>query len=883
MDADFKQLFETLTGHPPFPWQQAMYKRFVGGNLPDVAAIPTGLGKTSVIAIWLIALAKAEGAPLPRRLAYVVNRRTVVDQATDEAINLRNNATNIGIHDVAISTLRGQFADNREWSTDPSRPAVICGTVDMIGSRLLFSGYRIGFKSRPLEAGFLGQDTLLVHDEAHLEPAFQSLITSITHEQERESERGGSDVPWPKLRVMQLTATTRSGNGQANESTLTLERSDRDHPVVKQRIEAVKQLHLHSTDDSKDAVVDEIVARAGVHKDSNAAVLVYVRSPEDVEKVCDRLHKKEGVPEDHIQFLTGTMRGLERDMLAAGDSVFMRFLPESNRDAKVTPAEGTVYLICTSAGEVGVDISADHMVCDLSTLDSMIQRFGRVNRFGKRADTQIDVVCPAKLDEKHALTPARQATRQLLEQLNDDASPQVVTDLLRSLTNEQRAAAFAPAPTIPPATDILFDAWAMTSIRGIMPGRPPVEPYLRGIADWQPPQTTVAWREEVYRITDSLLETYPPQDLLNDYPLKPHELLRDRSDRVFRALQTLAKRHPDQTAWILDERGGVETPKLGELGDKQRRDWINNCTVLLPPSIGGLSHGMLDGKSEHADDVADQWTDDGDQSRRRRSFSSEREPDEADGLALIRTMDTDPDADEHDAYEADHDGEQNPKRFWHWFALPRDAEDATRASVEPISWKSHTQDVVQLTQSILDALNWPDDAEDLKQAVILAAHWHDLGKKREQWQRSIGNPNPSDGNWYAKPGKPADGPRWRPQRLSDYRHEFGSVLDVLNGEGAYDAKLNSLSPEMQDVVLHLVAAHHGRARPHFTAEEMCDPEYAQTQTAPLGSDVPRRFARLQRKYGRWGLAYLESLLRAADWAASAEPSAHATQAQEATA
>jgi hypothetical protein len=37
--------------------------------------------------------------------------------------------------------------------------------------------------------------------------------------------------------------------------------------------------------------------------------------------------------------------------------------------------------------------------------------------------------------------------------------------------------------------------------------------------------------------------------------------------------------------------------------------------------------------------------------------------------------------------------------------------------------------------------------------------------------------------------------------------------------------------------------------------------------------VPRRFARLQRKYGRWGLAYLESLPRAADWAASANPSA----------
>jgi len=67
---------------------------------------------------------------------------------------------------LAISTLRGQFADNREWSADPSRPAVICGTVDMIGSRLLFSGYGVGFKSRPLHAGFLGQDALLIHDEA---------------------------------------------------------------------------------------------------------------------------------------------------------------------------------------------------------------------------------------------------------------------------------------------------------------------------------------------------------------------------------------------------------------------------------------------------------------------------------------------------------------------------------------------------------------------------------------------------------------------------------------------------------------------------------------------------------------------------------------------
>ena len=37
------------------------------------------------------------------------------------------------------------------------------------------------------------------------------------------------------------------------------------------------------------------------------------------------------------------------------------------------------------------------------------------------------------------------------------------------------------------------------------------------------------------------------------------------------------------------------------------------------------------------------------------------------------------------------------------------------------------------------------------------------------------------------------------------------------------------------------------------------------------ASVPQRFARLQRKYGRRGLAYLKSLLRTADWASSANP------------
>jgi len=99
------------------------------------------------------------------------------------------------------------------------------------------------------------------------------------------------------------------------------------------------------------------------------------------------------------------------------------------------------------------------------------------------------------------------------------------------------------------------------------------------------------------------------------------------------------------------------------------------------------------------------------------------------------------------------------------------------------------------------------------------------------------------------------------------RHEFGSLLDVRA-----DPEFQKLNDETQDLVLHLIAASHGRARPHFSTDEAFDSERSQSEAEAMAAEVPRRFARLQRKYGRWGLAYLESLLRAADWAASAEPS-----------
>ena len=492
----FADCFKLLTGHAPFPWQAALYERFTQGdddNIPAHADLPTGLGKTSVIAVWLIALA-THPARVPRRLAYVVNRRTVVDQTTVEVNNLRKNLAAAGLDGalrrlcalpvdgspLAVSMLRGASADNREWSADPCRPAVIVGTVDLIGSRLLFSGYRAGYKTRPLFAGLLGQDTLIVHDEAHLEPAFQSLLTAIEQEQRRDPESLECDAR--PVTIMQLSATTRDG-----ETGFGLTDADLANPEVAARLNARKRLAPHPLDDPK-RLPDTLADLALRHKDSGAAVLVFARNVQTVEKVVDRLEKSKCM----VRALTGTMRGYERNLLVE-QPVFQRFLPPSERGSDA--AAGTVYLVCTSAGEVGVNLSADHLVCDLTTFESMAQRFGRVNRFGQCPDTQVDMVYPLKFEEDG--TP-EEATLALLRSLGGEVNPAA----LRSLPAAERRAAFSTHLEPLPTGSILFDAWSLTSIREPLPGRPPVAPYLHGPEDGKPPETQVAWREEVGLLAD---------------------------------------------------------------------------------------------------------------------------------------------------------------------------------------------------------------------------------------------------------------------------------------------------------------------------------------------------------------------------------------------
>ncbi len=849
---NFLELFRELTGSLPFPWQEALFARFIEGEIPESVNLPTGLGKTSIVAIWLSALAIVPGKT-PRRLVYVVNRRTVVDQTTAEAERLRAALNKAALAEVrgalaslcalplptpeapplAISTLRGQFADNGEWCADPTRPAVIVGTVDMIGSGLLFSRYTRGFKTRPLHAGFLGQDALIVHDEAHLEPSFQKLLESITNAQNAAADPR-------KLRIIELTATSRAANGDS-APPFTLTEADRENEIVQKRVNAVKRLSRKALGEGEK--LDEKLVDLARQKSGERAVLVFTRSVETAVKVAAELDK--GERNGKVATLTGTMRGKERDELVSQNAVFQRFLPEKDRAVDVTPTPGTVFLVATSAGEVGVNISADDLVCDLSTYESMAQRFGRVNRFGDGDDSEITVVHETRFDPSNPLEVRRERTLALLKQVGGSASPAALEELPAS----ERAAAFSPEPHRRVATEIQFDAWSLTSIREPIAARPPVAPYLHGEAEWQPPETHLAWRDERdFQYVEN------PDAFLDDFPLKPAELLRDTTARIVKTLDALLKKRllgaqGFPNAWLIADNGSVSSFKLSDFDAAAALTRLADATLILPASIGGLdAKGLLSANDDTAaEDVSAIIR-----------HEEVRRDDLPDGAAKIVR-----------AIEISDEAAEEP-RFLLWckpIAENAIGARADRASAETLA--DHTG-LVAANAAAIAARCFPDKSAlavgkpDLRRCITIAARLHDLGKNRVQWQRNLGNLDYDSTKPETILAKSTPGMRMR-NVAEHYRHEFGSLNDA-----ACDAEFAALDDTERDIVLHIVAAHHGRARPHFPADEILD--YASgslEELASLATEVPRRFGRLQRRFGRWGLAWLESILRAADYAASA--------------
>ncbi len=848
----------------PFPWQERLLANLLRGDLPRALDIPTGLGKTSVMAIWLVA--RSLGAPVPCRLVYVVDRRAVVDQATTVALELRKLVDDepdlrrgLGLRgSLPISTLRGQHIDNREWLEDPSRPAIVVGTVDMVGSRLLFEGYGVSWKMRPYHAGFLGADSLLVLDEAHLVPPFERLLEVIA----AAPEHGLGPAPEVRAWILPLRLLSLSATGQSGDTALSLTEADRVHPVVRQRIHAEKALDVRPAVPKAELAARLAEEAHGLARAAEAPtrIVIFCDTRDDATKVERHLRKLFGKAQPELELFVGGRRVHERERLAE----WLRtrgFLAGAGAPTK------TALLVATSAAEVGVDLDTDAAVADVVAWERMVQRLGRVNRRGRTAAKV--VLVPISGDER--LPELRRATLALLEALprtdgGAQGSPAALVELRERAKNDEALRvvlerASTPAALHPPLQRAHVDAWAMTSL-DVHTGRPEIAPWLRGWVDDEEPETTIVFREHLPLIGGS---TPFDEGLLQSFlecagPHASEEL----ETEVWRALEWLDSRierlargpdAPHQVWALAIERAKVPKATLitaAVLDDKRKRGdlerLLSRATLLVDARLGGLNGGLLDADASapaEPEPSLDLTVPDREAEPRAVSFRVRR----VTGIDAPVPRDFEPEK----TFPVQHDEEGVPTA---WLRVERDAsEQAVSETGRSVARREqalaeHQSWVEKDVSEIADRLQL-DPA--LTRALRIAGRLHDEGKRAERWQRAFHVPGER---------RPLAKSKRAPNvsLLGGYRHELGSLPFVER-----DRELAELPEDLRDLVLHLVAAHHGRARPILPTDGA---EEAPSVLRARVREVALRFDRLARRFGPWGLAWLESLLRAADQSAS---------------
>lgn len=952
---DFAPTFEALTGHAPFPWQRRLFDRMREDDLPPAVDIPTGLGKTAVMAIWL--LARAAGTPLPRRLVYVVDRRAVVDQATDLAEeirerlrkpsleqvrqglglapqDLRGGPAALAYRDLPISTLRGQHVDNREWLEDPAAPAIIVGTVDMIGSRLLFEGYGVSRRMRPYQAGLMGCDTFVLLDEAHLSRPFEQLLRTIERERRARaaddaaslagafSGPGATPAIPPPFRLLPLSATLGAASGSG--TPITLEDEDRENETVRKRLYAPKRLTVEELEAkaSLDAVLAERAWDLAWRKTEAAGapvrMLIYCDRRKDAESVAADLRKrlKSESREAAVILFVGGRRVHERETAAS------HLRGHGLLAGKGSLPKAPVFVVATSAGEVGVDLDADHMVCDFVAWERMVQRLGRVNRRGSGA-ARVLVIDQGSPEKKSAEEVSRhQAVKALLKDLppagdGHQAGPAALEAIVWSAKGRDRIAqAWTPPPLYPALTRPLVDAWSMTSLAE-HPGRPQVAPWLRG---WtrDDPQTTVIWRrclplcfeagtdtprDPGTKDVEAFFETAPPHAAefleaetwrvadwlkkragqilkkLDSGPAEPRDLdgqagdgeaaAGNDTDGGYELLRPLTRRTP--VAILLGSDGRLQrTFRLQEAAGQTRDDFLQAMAgrqLVVDARLGGLNDGLLDaGRDDRRDDLLPTAEDNWGQPEQAEEVG--RGVADAGDTSHVRVRLLTAEAQRRELDDQGGAG-QPPNAFQKVLAAPyrllpnedvavwliverrRDAEAGQESQSVAPTWQSldeHQAWAEAEAGRIADALGLETDDRTM---LMAAARRHDNGKRAAHWQRAFNARE--DGGPYAKTPGPVN-----PAVLNGYRHEFQSVIE------AHHDGIDELKGDDQrfHLALHLIAAHHGNARPAI-AIDGCH-ALRPTAAASRASEIARRFARLQWEWGPWGLAWWEALLRAAD-------------------
>lgn len=786
----YRDFFRHATGLPdPFSYQD----RLGAEPWPDVLNVPTGLGKTAAVTIAWIYKRRQPDPHTPRRLVWCLPMRVLVEQTQQEVEQWLSRLGLLGVAGepgkISVHVLMGGAEDVRkaQWAEHPESDAILIGTQDMLLSRALMRGYGMSRFQWPIHFALLHNDAMWVFDEVQLMGV--GLQTSAQLDAFRRTLPLGANSRslWMSATLNRRWLCTVDFHAHI-EGLKILELSERECAgnSVRQRRNSVKRLQK-----AEAALTAENANNGAAVYIKALAAEVLARHQEGTQSI---------VILNTVERAQAMFAALEKSRRGLALLVHARFRQKErtqiNRILKEpVAADGPGRIVITTqAIEAGVDITSRTLFTEVGPWASLVQRFGRCNRYGEWND-------------------AGGADVFWIEVADDSASPYDAADL--SPARAKLEALHSASPATLPATDQAAPSVPVLRRRDFIDlfNTDPdlsgfdtsIESYIR---DGDDLDVQVFWR-------DSPAADQPP----------PHR------DEICRASLSQVKKY-------LEKRSGENAARRWDAVDGKwplfREAARPGLVLMLDAALGGYdeSMGFMPGRIDSP--VAE---------------------------ALVP-------------------GTAAAKE---WFG----ADDRSQQP-RPIGLVAHLGHVEREARSLAARLQLPARETE---ALARAGRWHDIGKAHEIFRASMtacsATADRVDDLWAKSPCGVRHGRRY-------FRHELASMLAWL---------AHCSSETDADLIAYLIAAHHGKVRMSLRAlPDEAPPKDSNRRFArgvwegdilpaialpdetipetilrldlmsigetPMGASWAERTQRLLEAFGPFRLAWLETLLRIADWRAS---------------